>query len=158
MKKILAVCLILCVLLCGCASAGNRTDDTSSNLTDNTSSNASVPDYSDIDFDLTKLDEDAAYTLLYNILCDPDSYVGAMIKVSGWFISSQFGDTYYYMCGISNSSLESYQAIEFIPLDDLCYPDDFPENNQPITVTGQFATYYEDGSLYATLKYAKIEY
>lgn len=149
MKKILTVCLILCLFLCGCTAT----------TTDNGDSNE-VPtiDYDNVNFDLTQISENQAYNFIYNPLSDPESYIGAAVKMSDKFMVSEYNGKYYYMCAVENHSGESIQALEFIPLDNLSYPDDFPPVDSEITVTGQFATYSEGSSLYATLKFAKIEY
>lgn len=50
------------------------------------------------------------------------------------------------------------QGIQFVPEDDLTYPDDFPEDGTEIMVIGRFETYEENGYTYCYLADAQMAY
>ena len=63
----------------------------------------------------------------------------------------------YYACLIADATACCSQGIEFVLDGDYTYPDDYPNVNSEITVTGTFDTYTEQGSLYCQLLNATIK-
>ena len=113
----------------------------------------------DVDVDLTKLSKTMVYSEVYNIMVNPDDYIGKTIRMGGAyniFVDETTGMTYYY-CVIQDATACCAQGIEFILTDDYKYPDDYPDEGENITVVGNFDTYMEGEYLYCTLRDAVLE-
>ncbi|MBO4678395.1 MAG: hypothetical protein J5626_01855 [Lachnospiraceae bacterium] len=113
----------------------------------------------DVDVDLTKLSKTMVYSEVYNIMVNPDDYIGKTIRMGGAyniFVDETTGMTYYY-CVIQDATACCAQGIEFILKDDYKYPDDYPEEGTNVTVVGRFDTYMEGEYMYCTLRDAVLE-
>ena len=112
-----------------------------------------------IDIDLTQLSSTMVYSEVFNIVSDPESFIGKVIKMEGMFTMyhDEATDKYYYGCIIQDATACCSQGLEFVPLNATVYPDDFPEEMSTITVTGTFSIYEEGGYKYMTLKDAYME-
>ena len=112
-----------------------------------------------IDIDLTQLSSTMVYSEVFNIVSDPESFIGKVIKMEGMFTMyhDEATDKYYYGCIIQDATACCSQGLEFVPLNATVYPDDFPEEMSTITVTGTFSIYEEGGYKYMTLKDANME-
>ena len=112
-----------------------------------------------IDIDLTQLSSTMVYSEVFNIVSDPESFVGKVIKMQGSFTMyhDEATDKYYYGCIIQDATACCSQGLEFVPLNATVYPDDFPEEMSTITVTGTFSIYEEGEYKYMTLKDAYME-
>ena len=90
----------------------------------------------------------------------PSDYLGMVVKMNGQF--AYYHDDYtgndYYSCIIQDATACCSQGLEFVPADadNYTYPDDFPDVGDPITVTGTFDTYQENGITYCTLRNASL--
>ncbi len=111
-----------------------------------------------IDVDLTKLSATLVYAEVYNMMCEPEKYIGKIVKMSGDFRSlhDEENDVYYFACIIKDATACCAQGIEFVLTDDYSYPDDYPEENGIVTVVGVFDTYWEGSDLYCTLRNARL--
>ncbi len=111
-----------------------------------------------IDVDLTVLSSTMVYSEVYNIMVSPDEYIGKTVKMDGLF--SYFHDettnNEYFACIIQDATACCAQGIEFVLAGDYKYPEDYPELNSEICVVGVFDTYEEDGSIYCTLRDARL--
>ncbi len=103
--------------------------------------------------DLTTLSSTMVYGEVFNMLNNPDAYIGKTIKMEGQFNIFQniMTEQVYTACIISDAAACCSEGIEFVLAGDAVYPDDYPELTTPITVTGTFETYEEDGMLYCHL-------
>ena len=112
-----------------------------------------------IDIDLTVMSGTMVYSEVYNMMCEPDKYVGKTIKISGLFSAyhDQGTGQDYFACTIQDATACCAQGMEFVLSDDYKYPDDYPEEGGIITVVGTFETYMEGSQTYCTLKNAKLE-
>jgi len=115
---------------------------------------APVSDESDVDFDLTKMGSTMAYAEVTNILSNPDDYMGKTIRVRGSIYNSYFEktDRYYQYVIIGDASACCQQGLEFVWKGDHVYPDDYPEDNTQIEITGVYSRYEE-----LDIKYCYIE-
>ncbi len=114
--------------------------------------------YTNIDVDLSVLSGGLVYSEVYNMMADPNSYIGKVIKMTGSYsyYYDEMGDKEYHACIIQDATACCAQGIEFVTTDDFKYPDDFPETGQDITVTGVFDIYYEADFVFMTLRDAVI--
>lgn len=106
-----------------------------------------------IDVDLTAMSSTMVYSEVYNMMTEPDGYMGKSVKMQGNF-AVYFDETtekFYYACLIADATACCSQGLEFILAEAFSFPEDYPEIGADITVTGIFDTYTENGYLYAQL-------
>lgn len=111
------------------------------------------------DLDLTQLSSTMVYSEVYSMMTSPDDYLGKRVKISGSFgvYQDQTTNKLYFACLIADATACCSQGIEFVLEGDHTFPDDYPEINSIITVTGIFDTYEENGYTYCQLINAKME-
>lgn len=175
MKNLFCVVLIA-LMLCSLVACGGEEDkETADTQTPNASvsqnqsmeketvsaSAASEPVQSadGIDVDLTKLSSTMVYSEVYNMLYTPDDYIGKTVKMNGAFAYYEDPETkeQYFACIIADAMACCSQGLDFIPTDEYTYPDDYPELNAEITVTGTFEIYEKNGIQYCRLANAAIK-
>ena len=124
-----------------------------------TSEKSENPAVADVEIDLTQLSSTMVYSEVYNMMMTPDDFIGKTVRMEGFFAMQHDDATGndYYACIIQDATACCSQGIEFIPPADMKYPDDFPELDSIITVSGVFDTYEEDGYKYCTLRDSVIE-
>ena len=123
------------------------------------------PDVSQIDVDLTTLSSTMVYAEVFNMMMNPNDYIGKTVKMRGAFgIGYSYKEdgtmdenTLVYACVIADATACCSQGIEFILSGEHTYPDDYPELGSEITVVGTFATYEEYSMLFCTLTDAVME-
>lgn len=116
----------------------------------------------EVDYDLTAMSSDMVYATVYQMMVNPDAYVGKTIRVDGVYYGSYYEPTakYYHNCIIQDALACCAQRIEFIWDDGTHkYPDEYPAENTEIIVQGMFETYQEEGdaNLYCRLQNASLE-
>lgn len=116
----------------------------------------------DVDYDLTNMNSDMVYSTVYQMMNDPQSYVGKTVRMNGAYIVNYWEstDTYYHCVLIKDAQACCSQGMEFVWDDGShVYPDDYPEENAEVLVTGTFETYQETGdeNLYCRLKNATLQ-
>lgn len=119
----------------------------------------SAPKISDVDLDLTQLSKTMVYAEVYNIMMEPESYVGKSIRMNGdyYIYTDETTGQQYFYCVIRDATACCTQGIEFVLTDDYKFPEDYPEEGAFVTVSGRFDTYMEDDLLYCTLRDAVLE-
>lgn len=153
MTKLFILCL-LASIISGCGNSQGSTDSEKS--VDMEMDNASV------DYDLTAMNSDMVYATVYQMMADPDSYIGKTIRMDGLYYASYYEPTgqYYHYCIIQDATACCAQGLEFVWGDgDHIYPDEYPEEDASVVVQGVFETYQEsnDENLYCRLKDATLE-
>ncbi|MCR5031624.1 MAG: hypothetical protein K6A92_02055 [Lachnospiraceae bacterium] len=106
-----------------------------------------------VDLDLTVMSATLVYAQVFNMVCDPASFQGQKIKMDGTlaiFYDEEL-DTNYYACIIQDATACCAQGIEFVPLADYVYPDDFPEDGAYVVVTGTMDLLEVEGEDYPLL-------
>mgnify|MGYP002856058522 CR=1 FL=1 len=113
----------------------------------------------EVDVDLTTLSSTMVYSEVYNMMTTPDDYLGKNVKMAGNFAvyTDEATGKVYFACIIQDATACCAQGIEFVLAGDYRYPEDYPNVNDIITVTGTFNTYEEDGWVYCTLLDATME-
>jgi len=111
-----------------------------------------------IDVDLTVLSSTMVYAEVYNMMANPDDYVGKTIKMNGPYYASYFDQTglYYHYIIIEDATACCQQGLEFIWNGDHSYPDDYPEEQTKIEVAGIFGSYDELDRIYYYLSVDEI--
>lgn len=154
MKRLLSLSLILlCVSLLLCACGNSQQDNSTSDTT-----NVPVTQKATIDIDLTKMSSTMIYSKVYDMLDNPEAYVGKTVKMKGSFAAYEGGEyrDYYFSCVIADATACCQQGMEFRLKDESVYPDDYPAVGKDITVVGTFNTYMEGEQKYAELKDSTI--
>ena len=153
MKKRRAQCVLifLVFLLVGCTN--NRSAIHSA---PNTASQVSV------NYDLTEMGSDMVYAIVYQLMQNPEQYIGKTLKIKGQYYPSYYEPTgqYYHYCIIEDATACCSQGLEFVWEDgNHSFPDDYPPESSPIIVTGTYETYQEkdDPNLYCRLTNATLE-
>ena len=102
---------------------------------------------SNLDVDLTTLSSTMVYSEVYNMMYEPDRYVGKRIKMDGQFAVYEDPNTgaVYTACIIMDATACCSQGLEFVLAGKKTYPNDYPEFGSEITVTGTFQLYDENG-------------
>lgn len=112
-----------------------------------------LPDYEpaqasgELDVDLTTLSSTMVYSEIYNMMYEPDRYVGKRIKMNGQFAVYGNPNTgaVYTACIIMDATACCSQGLEFVLAGEHSYPADYPELGTEITVVGTFQTYEGNG-------------
>lgn len=152
LSLITAICILL-LMICGC---GNP-EQTAEELSSDNSTESAAEDTGITDIDLTTLNSTMVYSQIYDIVSNPDRYLGKTIKMKGNV--GVYHDTatniYYYACIIPDATACCQQGIEFKLKGDPSN-DKYPAEGTEITVEGTFETYKEGEQQYPRLKDAEL--
>ena len=110
------------------------------------------------DIDLTQTNSNMIYAQVADMINNDDNYLGKTVKVKGPF--SYFQETdgrEFFAVIISDATACCSQGIEFVLDGDHSYPEDYPEINTEIVVTGEFNYYKEGFVTYCQLLHANTK-
>ncbi len=151
MKQVICLAM-LCLMALSLSACSSSTADTGSEI----ATAASEPLI--VDLDLSELSGTVVYSQIYNMMYEPESYLGKVIKMAGYY--SAYEDTergvVYHACVIPDATACCAQGIEFVWAGAHAWPDDYPEGGTDIIVTGRLETYDEDGHMYLHLVDAEL--
>ncbi len=164
-------CATLLILIClaGCAPAAQpagpvtqtqaQTDvSTSRPQTEAVPTTRALPtDLPQVDFDLSALSGTMMYSQAYDMIYNPDQYLGKTVRILGPFdryTEEETGRT-RYVCLIRDATACCTQGIEFEPAD---ADTAVPEKDSMVLVSGTFDTYMDGPFLYCVLRDAVLEY
>lgn len=141
MKKItliLAVCLCL-LLVCSACSEGRGTEAAAKPRT--------------VDLDLSVLSGTFVYAEVYNLMAEPQDYMGKTIKIRGIYSVFQEPSTgvVYHACVIPDATACCMQGIEFVRAGDPGGKEAYGEEGATVTVTGRLESYLDGGITYLHL-------
>ena len=151
MKRIISSVLLFVLLLalcaCGSGAAGDAATDGSA-AADPAATAA-------VDLDLTQLSSTLVYSEVFNIMTDPDAYIGKTIRMEGECLSAYYEPTglTYYSVVIQDATACCAQGIEYVLSDGQSYPADGGD----ATVVGRFESYDEEGTVWYHLVDARLE-
>lgn len=115
-----------------------------------------------VDVDLTKMSTTIVYSQLFNMIAEPERYLGKTVKIKGTFASydlpPEFGRKKAFAVVILDATACCQQGIEFVWPGEHTFPDDFPEPGKDITVTGLYKIIESDGITYNYLEASSIEF
>ena len=103
-----------------------------------------------VDIDLTQMSSTMVYAEVYNMMVAPEAYEGKKIKLDGSYYAEFFEETgkYYHFIVIDDATACCQQGMEFLWNGEYSYPDDYPEVDAQIEITGTFTHYKELGEIY----------
>jgi len=112
-----------------------------------------------VDLDLSLLSGTVVYSQVYDMMMEPERYLGQRVRVKGNLSYFQDPQTLkeYFAVVIADATACCAQGIEFV-WNGHRYPDDYPPLDTELTVTGVFGTYEENGFAYLQLKDAEVEW
>ena len=107
-----------------------------------------------IDVNLTKLSATMVYSEVYNMVSEPDAYIGKVVRMAGTAASTYYDvtDRTYHAIIIADATACCAQGIEY----ELPEGQSYPEDDAETTVTGVFSTYDEFGRTYVYLEDATL--
>ena len=110
-----------------------------------------------IDVDLTKLSSTMVYSEVYNMLVNPEEYIGKKVRMQVAFIPfhSDYNQKDYLNCLIADATACCSSGLEFVPADP-AVKETLPESGTEIIVTGTFSTYEEEDDEYVSLVDASV--
>ena len=114
-----------------------------------------------IDIDLTNASKTIIYATVFNMVVEPDDFIGKTVRVSGNFrvFEDDYSDERYYAIIIPDATACCETGIEFIWEGEHNYPEDYPAVEQKITITGKYNVMeFEDGVSYFYLDVSDIEF
>lgn len=111
-----------------------------------------------IDMDLSGITGTMVYAQVYQMLMEPEAYLGKVIRISGWLdvFEDDFAGVVYTSCVIPDATGCCAQGLEFVWQGEHAYPEDYPELGTNLTVTGRFETYMEGEWTYIHLVDAEV--
>ena len=177
----IALAAALAATMCSCGKASTSQAEQPTSSASSVSSSWSLPsgrteypsvssarenayaDSNTVDVDLTALSSTMVYAEVYNMLVNPDEYIGKTIKMAGAFEIYQLvtdgvlvEDPVAYACIIEDATACCTEGIEFVLADARTYPDDYPPLGTQITVTGEWQPYEDNGETWYHLVGATI--
>ena len=104
----------------------------------------------DVEIDLTVLSGTMVYAEVYNMMMNPDEYIGKTIKMDGLYSSNYWEETqcYYHFIVIEDATACCQSGLEIIWDESMSTPGLYDENTTSLTVTGTFEQYEELGEIY----------
>ena len=107
-----------------------------------------------VDVDLSVMDSDMIYATVYQMMSDPEQYVGKTFRIEGKFYVTydEMTKNQYYYCVIKDATECCAQGLEFVWGDGShIYPDEYPTDGTEVVVDGTFELYMEKDSRYCGL-------
>jgi len=107
------------------------------------------------DVDLTLLSSTMIYAEVYNIMSDPDAYVGKTIKLRGLYASGYYEPTeqWYHFAIIPDATACCSGGLEFLWVGG----GDFPETDTEVEIVGVFEPYDEFGETYYRINSSSVQ-
>ncbi len=107
-----------------------------------------------IDVDLTVLSPTMVYAQVFDMIYEPELYIGKTVKMQGLYTCTdpELTDVFYCACVVQDATQCCSNGIEFELSDDYAFPQDYPEYGDTITVLGTFDLYEDQGYTYCTLR------
>ena len=119
---------------------------------------ADPPEPLTVDLDLSVMSGTMVYAQVWNLLSNPDEFLGKVIRMAGYY--SYFDDqalgVVYHACIVPDATACCAQGIEFVWAEEHTWPDEYPEFGTDIVVTGRLEKYEENGVLYLHLVDAEL--
>jgi len=94
-----------------------------------------------IDVDLTILSSTMVYAEVFNMMSNPDEYIGKTVKANGPYATSAFEGGIYHFVLVEGIDSCCPEGLMFIWNGDHSYPDDYPKEMTMIEIIGVFGSY-----------------
>lgn len=113
-----------------------------------------------VDLDLSRMSGTIVYSQVYNMMYEPENYLGKVIRIAGYYSAyeDQERGVVYHACVIPDATACCAQGLEFIWAGEHVWPDDYPEFETDIIVTGRLESYLEDNIEFLHLVDAEVRW
>lgn len=131
----------------------NEQQNTDTQTPESVQGSVNAPEAS-VDVDLSVMDSDMIYATVYQMMSDPEQYVGKTFRIEGKFYVTydEMTKNQYYYCVIKDATECCAQGLEFVWGDGShIYPDEYPTDGTEVIVDGTFELYMENDSRYCRL-------
>lgn len=131
----------------------NDQQNTDTQTPESVQGSVNAPEVS-VDVDLSVMDSDMIYATVYQMMSDPEQYVGKTFRIEGKFYVTydEMTKNQYYYCVIKDATECCAQGLEFVWGDGShIYPDEYPNDGTEVIVDGTFELYMENDSRYCRL-------
>lgn len=131
----------------------NNQQNTDTQTPESVQGTVNAPEAS-VDVDLSVMDSDMIYATVYQMMSDPEQYVGKTFRIEGKFYVTydEMTKNQYYYCVIKDATECCAQGLEFVWGDGShIYPDEYPTDGTEVIVDGTFELYMENDSRYCRL-------
>lgn len=131
----------------------NDQQNTDTQTSESVQGSVNAPEAS-VDVDLSVMDSDMIYATVYQMMSDPEQYVGKTFRIEGKFYVTydEMTKNQYYYCVIKDATECCAQGLEFVWGDGShIYPDEYPNDGTEVVVDGTFELYMENDSRYCRL-------
>ena len=131
----------------------NNQQNTDTQTPESVQGTVNAPEAS-VDVDLSVMDSDMIYATVYQMMSDPEQYVGKTFRIEGKFYVTydEMTKNQYYYCVIKDATECCAQGLEFVWGDGShIYPDEYPTDGTEVVVDGTFELYMENDSRYCRL-------
>lgn len=135
-----------------------QTSETQAEAVEDTQKQISAPT-ADVDVDLSVMDSDMIYATVYQMMSDPEQYIGKTFRINRKFYVTydEMTKNQYYYCVIKDAAKCCAQGLEFVWGDGShIYPDEYPSDGTEAVVDGTFELYTENDSKYCRLTNAEF--
>ncbi len=112
-----------------------------------------------VDLDLTRMSSTMVYSMVFQMVTEPQKFIGKTIKMKGAFSSYQDEETgrRFFGCVIKDALACCSQGLAFETAKVRRYPNDYPDEGTPITIIGTFEfEKEEDGIGFPIIKKATL--
>lgn len=112
-----------------------------------------------VDVNLAEMNSDMIYATVYQMMSDPEQYIGKTFRIEGTFYTTydEWTKNHYYYCVIKDATECCAQGLEFVWGDGShVYPDEYPADGTKVVIDGTFEKYTEDESTYCRLGNASL--
>ena len=111
-----------------------------------------------IHYDLSEMNSVMAYSMLFQMTMSPDFFLDTTIKIDGRFFRgySEFSDRYYNYVMITDEAGCCQNGLEFLLTGKENISENYPAENEEISVVGTFKMLELDGYTYPYLAVDKI--
>ncbi len=112
------------------------------------------------DLDLSGMSGTVVYAQIYNLMVEPDPWLGKIIRLSGLYscYDDPLAGIVYHACVVPDATACCANGIEFVRAGEYTWPDDYPEEGSTILVTGRLEIYEESGCLFLHLVDAEVSW
>ena len=141
---ILCLCVLSMAVLSGCGGESGKGSGSAYDVK--------------IDIDLTAMSNTVVYSEVYNMVMDPDSFIGKTVKMAGVLSFYRLGSNgICYACVVDDATACCQQGIEFeLAGTDKDDPEAYPELGEKITLVGVMDTYEDEDYIYCVLRDAVL--
>ncbi len=112
----------------------------------------------EIDIDLTTMSPLLVYGEVFNMVENPNKYIGKIIKLEGYYTSFEdtYNDKYYFFISIEDALACCAQGVEFVFDEAATYPTDYPQDGSYIEFVGEFDVYQWQGYTFFRIKTDRV--